>query len=90
MEVEKAIFVPLVFTSTGGMSPECKRANKQTDQLLAIKSKQAYAHVMCFIRKRLRFALLKATLIALRGYRGSTKSHHNHNILHPYQKKSLT
>ena len=70
IEIEKATFVPLVFTTSGGMGPECERFNKRLAELIALKRKEAYADVISYIRKKLRFALLRSTLIALRGYRG--------------------
>ena len=70
IHVEKATFVPLVFTTSGGMGPECERLNKRLAELISLKRKQSYSDVITYIRKRLRFALLKATLIAVRGYKG--------------------
>ena len=52
------------------MGPEAIKFNKRLAELIAIKRKEQYAFVITYIRKRLRFALLRATLIALRGYRG--------------------
>ena len=66
LEVEKATFVPLVFTTCGGMSPECEKCNKRIAEILAIKTKESYSDIMSFIRKKISFALLKATLIAIR------------------------
>ena len=68
--MEKATFVPLVFTTSGGMSPECEKCNKRIEEILAIKTKESYSDTMSSFRKKIRFALLKATLIAIRGYRG--------------------
>ena len=70
IEVEEAAFTPSVFTTSGGMGPECERLNKRLGELIAAKSKEKYAHIMMHIRTGLRFALLKATLVAVRGYRG--------------------
>ena len=70
LEVEKATFVPLVFTTSGGMSLECEKCNKRIAEILAIKTNESYSDIMSFIRKKIRFALLKATLIAISGYRG--------------------
>ena len=70
IHVEKATFVPLVFTTSGGMGPECERLNKRLAELISLKRKQSYSDVITYIRKRLRFALLKATLIAVRRYKG--------------------
>ena len=70
INVEKATLTPLVFTTTGGMSPECKRTNKRLAEKIAKKTGESYSNVMRHIRLRLRFALLRATLIAVRGVRG--------------------
>jgi hypothetical protein len=68
--VERASFTPLVFNTTGGMAPECSRMNRRLAELIAAKRNECYSHVMCHVRTRLRFALLRATLAALRGERG--------------------
>ena len=67
---ERASFTPLVFSTTGGMAPECDRFNKRIAELIADKRGESYANVMKHIRTRLRFALLRCTLIAIRGTRG--------------------
>ena len=69
-QVEKASFTPLVFSTLGGMGRECARYHKQVAQLIAIKTNQEYSHVMNHLRTRLRFVLLKSTVIAIRGERG--------------------
>lgn len=68
--VEKGTFTPLVFLTSGGMGPECLKFNKRIAEKTAEKQKENYSHVMMHIRTRLRFALLKSTLIGLRGFRG--------------------
>ena len=70
VNIERASFTPLVFTTSGGMGKECHRFNKRLAEMIAVKQKQPYAHVMADIRTRLRFALLKATVVAVRGFRG--------------------
>ena len=70
IQVEKATFTPLVFSTTGGMAPECTRFHKKVAQLVSKKTKEEYSHVMSHLRTRLRFTLLKSTLLALRGERG--------------------
>ena len=67
---ERATFTPLVFTTTGGMGPECDRLNRRLAELIAVKRREAYSDVIGHIRTRLRFALLRSTLVALRGVRG--------------------
>ena len=56
IQVEKASFVPLVFTTTGGFSPECERLNKKLADKIANKRNESYASVIEHIRTRLRFA----------------------------------
>ena len=70
-EVEKGRFVPLVFTTTGGSGPKCTEALKRLAHLIADKRDERYEHVMGFIRTKIRFSLLKSTLIAIRGVRGN-------------------
>ena len=72
-ECEKASFVPLVFTTTGGMAPECAAFMKQVALRLADKRKDDYAAVANYIRTKIRFALLKSVLISLRGVRGKQR-----------------
>ena len=67
---EHASFVPLVFSTSGGMGPECYRFNQRLAELLAAKKNESYADSLAFVRTKLRFALLRAVLAALRGFRG--------------------
>ena len=55
------------------MSPECEALIKRIATLIANKTSENYSQVMTYLRTRLRFALLKATVIAVRGYRGRAK-----------------
>ena len=76
IEVERGVFTPLVFSTSGGMGEEVKRFFKKLATLMTEKTGQKYSETMTFIRKRLRFDLLKTTIIALRGYRGKAKTSH--------------
>ena len=71
---EHASFTPLVFLTTGGMAPECSRLNKRIAELQADKTNEAYSDIIRHIRLRLRFALLRATLVAVRGVRGKKQN----------------
>ena len=73
LQVEKASLVPLVFSTNGGMSRQCKKLHKQLATLICQKKGERFSVVIAHMRTRLRFALLKCTLIALRGYRGKKK-----------------
>ena len=70
LNVERGSFTPAVFLTTGGMSPECKRFVNRLAELYAIKKKYQYQEVVQYIRTKIRFALLRSCLIALRGFRG--------------------
>ena len=75
VQVEKATFTPLIFTTSGGMAPECTRYHKKIAQLIAKKTKEEYSKVMNHLRTRIRFTLLKSTLLAVRGQRGKLSKH---------------
>ena len=44
--------------------------NKRLAEKISEKTKENYAQVMTYVRTRLRYALLKATLVAIRGFWG--------------------
>ena len=70
IQVERATFTPLIFSTSGGMAQECTKYHKKLAELVANKTKEDYSKVMNHIRTRVRFTLLKSTLIAIRGVRG--------------------
>ena len=74
--IEKSSFNPLVFTTTGRMAPECTRVNKKLAEKIAEKRREPYASVITYIRTKLRFALLRSTLAAVRGFRGKRSDGH--------------
>jgi len=63
MEMEQATFTPLVFTTTGGMAPECQVYHKQLAELLSLTN---YETTMSWIRTRVPFAILRTSLLCLR------------------------
>ena len=70
LEIEHGTFTPLVFSTSGGMGEEAHAFFKRVAERMSRKTGQTYSETIGFIRKRLRFDLLKTTIIALRGYRG--------------------
>ena len=68
IEVEKASFTPLVFSTSGGMGEEATRFYKHLTGKISQKKQQRYCDVVAFIRRRLRFDLLRTCLISIRGY----------------------
>jgi len=67
---------PLVFTTTGKMAPECNRANKRLAEKIAEKRREPYASLITYIRTKLRFAYLRSTLAAIRGFRDKQNDVH--------------
>jgi hypothetical protein len=70
MHVEKGSFTPLIYSTTGGMGAECTRHHKRVAELISKKGGDSYSDVVNHIRTRIRFALLRSTLVAIRGERG--------------------
>ena len=52
LQIEKGSFSPLIFTTTGGMGPECTRYPKRIAELLSVKRSEPYADVMNLIRTK--------------------------------------
>ena len=73
LQVEKGSFSPLIFSTSGGMGPEATKYHKRIAELIATKKGEVYADVMNHVRTKIRFSLLKSTLIAVRGERGTRK-----------------
>ena len=68
--VEKGTFTPLVYSTFGECGPEAKRYHKRLAQLISRKRNEEYHYVVNHIRRKIRFALLRSVLVALRGERG--------------------
>ena len=78
IQVEHATFTPLVFSTSGGESPECKKYHQNLAILISRKRKENYADIVAYIRRKLRFSILKTTLVAIRGYRKPKTINHSH------------
>ena len=70
LTVEKGSFTPLIYTTTGGWGPQATAYLKRMSTLIANKRNEDYHHVVSHIRTRVRFALLRSVLVAIRGERG--------------------
>ena len=73
INTEKGSFCPLVYTTSGGTGPECTTHHKRVAQLISLRRNERYEDVINFIRVKVRFALLKSVLMAIRGIRGKQK-----------------
>ena len=74
MEVEHGSFTPLVFTTTGVMGHECSVYHKNLAEKLSEKKDEDYSEIMQYLRVKLSFLALKATLLCLRGSRSVFKA----------------
>ena len=70
LNVEQGSFTPLVFATSGGFAPEVKRVLERVGLKICDKHQEGLAETMAFIRQKLRFSLLRSTLVALRGKKG--------------------
>ena len=69
-QIEKGTLNDLVFSTTwGGTGPQATMFLKRVATLLATKTGQDKSLVMAYLRRRLRFELLKTVLVAVRGHR---------------------
>ena len=68
-QVEHGDFNPLVFTTAGGMAPQCNLVVKRIAEKMAEKKDVHLSMVTGWLRVRLSFALLRTTLLCLRGTR---------------------
>ena len=69
--VEHATFTPLVLTTTGGMGRAATTFFKRLASMLAEKRDVPYATTLNWVRCRLSFALLRASIMSIRGARSS-------------------
>ena len=69
MEVENATFTPLIFTTNGGMGNECIVFYSRIAKLLAEKWDLDSSQTTAWVRTRLSFALIRSTIMAMRGSR---------------------
>ena len=68
-EIEHATFTPFVMSSTGGIGPCATVVLKRLGGLLAEKNAASYSSVMGLLRCRLSFALLRSSIMCIRGSR---------------------
>ena len=73
LQIEKASFTPLVYSTNGGMAPEARKFHKKVAHLIADKTRESYSDVINVMRTKLSFAMLRSVLISVRGSRGKTR-----------------
>ena len=73
--VEHGDFNPIVFSTTGGMAPQCHLIVKRISDLISDRNGIAKSVVSGWLRCRLSFALLRTTLLCVRGTRAKRVFH---------------
>ena len=69
MNIEHGTMTPLIFTVNGSMGPECAQFHRCLASKIAEKTGQSYSDIINYIRCRLSFIILRATILCLRGSR---------------------
>ena len=72
--------LPKIHVSQTFLTSECVKYHKRIAELISNKTHEDYSKVMNHIRTRVRFTLLKSTLIAIRGERGKQKKSVSNNV----------
>ena len=62
LQVERGSLTPLIFSTTGGEGKEAQRFHQHLAALIAEKRGEKYGVVRSFIRRRIRFSLLRTLL----------------------------
>ena len=70
-EVEHGVFTPLVLSTNGGMGTEATTFYKRLADLIANKRNHNYSMVMGWLRCRISFAVLRCSIMCIRGSRSS-------------------
>ena len=70
IQVEKATFTPSVCSTSGAIGDQADRFLKRVATLMTHKKGNLYSDCISYIRKKIRFVILRTVLTAIRGYRG--------------------
>ena len=70
-DVERGVFTPLVFSTTGGMGQEATTFYKRLADMLAWKEQKPYSVVISWLRCKLSFAAVRSSIMCIRGTRSS-------------------
>jgi len=81
LNVEHGDFNPLVFTTTGSMGPQCQIVVRRLAEKISERQALQRSVVSGWLRCRLSFALLRTTLLCVRGTRKSKRTFENNVLL---------
>ena len=84
-EVEHSTFTPLVLSSTGGMGKAATTFYKRLLSMLSEKRDVPYSKMIGWVRCRLSFAVLRASIMSIRGTRSPRHRPANTAILEPVE-----
>ena len=73
--MERGSLTPLIFSTAGGEGKEAQRFHQHLAALIAEKRGEKYGVVRSFIRRRIRFSLLRTLLESLRGARNLSRNY---------------
>ena len=62
LQVEKAKFIPVVFSTSGGIGKEADKLIRRMLEPMSMKRGETYSSVVSFLRRRFRFDLLKTCI----------------------------
>ena len=71
-EVEKVTLTAAVMSTSGGMGKEMDMLVRQIATKLSVKRGERYSDTVGFVRRRIRFDLIRTCVIALRGHKKTT------------------
>ena len=81
LNVEHGDFNPLVFTTTGAMAPQCQIVLRRIAEKISERQSLQRSVATGWLRCRLSFALLRTTLLCIRGTRKNKATTVDNNIL---------
>ena len=82
-QIEQGSFSPLVFSTTGGMGRAAVTVYKRLAGMIAEKKGQDYSQTLRWLRCRLNFALLRSSIMCLRGARSKNNAPSTHDAASP-------
>ena len=69
LQIKQKTLTPLIFTTTGGMAPECQMFHSRLAELIATKKAEKYSKTMNWLTVKISFSLISSAPLCLRGYR---------------------
>ena len=73
INVEKSTFIPLIFACTGGAGPSATKVITRLAAKINEKGSESYADAISYIRTKISFALLRSSVLCLRGCRATRR-----------------